>query len=463
VIRLHDTATGEVRELALREPGKVSMYVCGPTVSGDPHLGHGRYSLVFDVLRRYLSSTGLEVRYVSNVTDIEDKILAKAAEEGVSDADVAARYEISWWRAMDALGVLRPSESPHATAYVEHMVALIGRLLDADVAYRGGNGIYFSAAAVEGYGLLARQSLESLREGGSDRMDAADDDGPGAAKRHPADFALWKDGRSGERTWPAPFGEGRPGWHTECVVMSLDLLGEGFDLHGGGLDLSFPHHENERAQALADGRTFAAHWVHNGMLTDEGGEKMSKSVGNTIGLLDLVDRWDARAYRMLVLQAHYRSPMKMSDSTLDRAERTLGTLDRLVRRAAESELDIGAATIDPALLAEFRAAMDDDLDTPRALALVFEWARQANSSLDREDWTHAARLVRLVQETTAAVGLSIGAGELEIDAASLALASERDAARARRDFAAADQLRDELKARGWLVEDAATGTKLRRP
>jgi cysteinyl-tRNA synthetase len=463
VIRLHDTATGEVRELALREPGKVSMYVCGPTVSGPPHLGHGRYSLVFDILRRYLASTGLEVRYVSNVTDIEDKILAKAAEEGVPDTDVAARYEISWWKAMDAIGVMRPDESPHATAYVDHMVALIERLIGADVAYRGGNGIYLSVERVDGYGLLARQSLESLRAGASDRLGLADDeDGPVAAKRHPADFVLWKDAKPGERTWPASFGEGRPGWHTECVVMSLDLLGEGFDLHGGGLDLSFPHHENERAQALADGKTFAVHWVHNGMVTDEGGAKMSKSLGNTSGLLELAAHWDPRAYRMLVLQAHYRSPMTVTDVTLDRAVATLGTLDRLVRRASEAELELDAAAVDPDRLAHFRAAMDNDLDTPKAMAQVFEWAREANGSLDREDWDHAARLVRMVVETTGALGLVIGAGELDIDAESLALASERDAARARKDFARADELRDVLKAKGWTVEDTADGTKLRR-
>jgi len=460
-MRLHDTATGEVRELALREPGKVSMYVCGPTVSGPPHLGHGRYSLVFDILRRYLASTGLDVRYVSNVTDIEDKILAQAAAEGVPDTDVASRYEATWWEAMDAIGVMRPDDSPHATAYVEQMVGLIAGLLDKGVAYRGGNGVYFSAEAVPGYGLLARQSLESLRAGASERMDT-DSDGPGAGKRHPADFVLWKDPKTGERSWPAPFGEGRPGWHTECVVMSLDLLGDGFDLHGGGLDLSFPHHENERAQAVAAGRTFAAHWVHNGMVTDEGGEKMSKSLGNTSGLLDLTTRWDPRAYRMLVLQAHYRSPMTVTDATLDRAVATLGTLDRLVRRAAEADLDVGGAAVDHDLLDRFRSTMDADLDTPRGMALVFEWARQANSSIDREDWEHAARLVRLVQETTEAVGLTIGSGELDIDADSLALASARDAARARRDFAAADQIRDELKARGWTIEDGASGTKLRR-
>ncbi len=237
----------KVAPLEPRDQGRVSMYLCGPTVSGSPHLGHGRTTVIWDSLRRYLTWTGLEVRFVSNVTDIEDKIIARAAEENSSTGEVAARYEELWWRTMGALDVQRPDAEPHATAYVNDMVRLVADLVSAGHAYRGGDGVYFSTESFPGYGLLARQDLDSLRAGA--RVELVRE----AGKRSPLDFALWKLAGPGEPAWPSPWGPGRPGWHTECVVMSLDLLGEGFDLHLGGLDLAFPHHENERAQAVADG------------------------------------------------------------------------------------------------------------------------------------------------------------------------------------------------------------------
>ena len=356
MLRLFDTATGTVTPLEPRTPGQVSMYVCGPTVYGPPHLGHGRFSLVFDVLRRYLEWTGLEVTYVSNITDIDDKIIALAAEQGTTEQDVAVAWEAVWWEAMDAIGVRRPDRDPHATAYVEDMVALIGDLVARDVAYETDDGVYFSAASVDDYGLLARQSLDSLRAGA--RVDVDDD------KRSPVDFALWKKAKPGEPSWPSPWGPGRPGWHTECVVMSLDLLGDGFDIHGGGQDLAFPHHENERAQAVAAGRTFATHWVHNGFV-EVGGEKMSKSLGNFTDLLDLVAETDPRAYRLLVLRSHYRSPVEVTRSTTADAAKALEGLDAFARRVAPL---LDGATADAEVLDAFRAAMDDDLDTPAASA-----------------------------------------------------------------------------------------------
>ncbi len=250
MLRLHDTAQGAVVPFEPATPGRVSMYVCGPTVYGPAHLGHGRFSLVFDVLRRYLEWSGFEVTYVSNITDIDDNIIEKGRSAGQDPAEVAVEFEGEWWTDMDAIGVKRPTHVPHATAYVEQMVELIGRLVDAGVGYETSDGVYFDASRVDGYGLLARQSLESLEAGA--RVEASEE------KRSPVDFALWKKAKPGEPSWPSPWGDGRPGWHTECVVMSLDLLGEGFDLHGGGHDLRFPHHENERAQAVADGRRFAA-------------------------------------------------------------------------------------------------------------------------------------------------------------------------------------------------------------
>ena len=449
MLRLFDTATGTVTPLEPRTPGQVSMYVCGPTVYGPPHLGHGRFSLVFDVLRRYLEWTGLEVTYVSNITDIDDKIIALAAEQGTTEQDVAVAWEAVWWEAMDAIGVRRPDRDPHATAYVEDMVALIGDLVARDVAYETDDGVYFSAASVDDYGLLARQSLDSLRAGA--RVDVDDD------KRSPVDFALWKKAKPGEPSWPSPWGPGRPGWHTECVVMSLDLLGDGFDIHGGGQDLAFPHHENERAQAVAAGRTFATHWVHNGFV-EVGGEKMSKSLGNFTDLLDLVAETDPRAYRLLVLRSHYRSPVEVTRSTTADAAKALEGLDAFARRVAPL---LDGATADAEVLDACRAAMDDDLDTPAAVALLFTTVTRANRALDDGDEATGAALGAAVAELTGAVGLALGWEAAAVPEWALDRAAERDEARAAKDWARADGLRDELVAAGFVVEDTAAGTVVR--
>jgi cysteinyl-tRNA synthetase len=453
VIRLHDTASGTVRELALREPGKVGMYVCGPTVYGPPHLGHGRFSLVFDVLRRYLEWTGLEVRYVSNINDIDDHIIERANREGRTPEEVAVECEALWYEGMDAIGVKRPTVDPHATAYVEEMVALVEELIDRGRAYVTSDGVYLSVETVEGYGLLAHQSLEDMRAGGGERSLV------GEEKRSPADFVLWKLAKPGEPSWASPWGPGRPGWHTECVVMSLDLLGEGFDLHGGGMDLAFPHHENERAQAVALGRRFASHWAHNGFV-EVGGEKMSKSLGNFTNLLDLTERVDSRAYRLLVLQSHWRSPIEISTDTTDRAERSLAGLDAFARRVA-TELP-GWHPADHDVMLRFAEVMDDDLDTPAAMALMFDLVRKANTALDSGDASAAAPLAGAVMAICEAVGLELRSEVGEVPADIAALAAERDAARASKDFARADAIRAELQAGGWVVEDTATGTLVRQ-
>lgn len=426
------------------------MYVCGPTVYGPPHLGHGRFALVFDVLRRYLAWSGMKVRYVSNITDIDDKIIDRANELGVGTAEVAEGNEAIWYEVMDSLGVMRPDVDPHATAYVDQMIELIGRLVDAGHAYETSDGVYFSPRVVEDYGLLARQSIDSLQAGA--RIEANDE------KHSPIDFVLWKKAKPGEPSWPSPWGPGRPGWHTECVVMSLDLLGEGFDIHGGGQDLAFPHHENERAQALADGRRFARHWVHNGFV-EVGGEKMSKSLGNFTNLTELLAEADARAYRLLVLRSHYRSPLDVNRSTTRDASQALERLDTFARRAQSWPLY--EATADPALLDEFRSSMDDDLDTPAAVALLFGIVTRANQAADAGDEATAASLAATAFEICAAVGLVLRTETAEVPDEILALAARRDEARSARDWAAADSLRDEIQARGYLVEDSADGTRVR--
>ncbi len=451
VLHLYDTATRSVRELALREPGKVGIYLCGPTVYGPPHLGHGRATLVYDILRRYLEWTGLEVRLVSNVTDIEDKIIERARREDRPWQDITTKCEAVWFEAMSGINVERPTEVPHATEYVEEMVEMIGELIAGDHAYLTDDGVYMAVESVDDYGLLAHQSVDDMRSGGGDREVVG-----AAGKRHPADFVLWKFSKPGEPAWPSPWGAGRPGWHSECVVMSLDLLGEGFDLHCGGQDLRFPHHENERAQAVALGKTFANHWMHNGFVVDAEGEKMSKSLGNVSNLLDLIEHYDPRAYRMVLLQSHYRSPVKITQDGIDAAVKSLAGLDAFAARVAAVE----GGEPDTAVLDEFRTAMDDDLDTPRATALLFDTVRRANAALDAGD-DGAGRLVAAVHEIAGAVGLDLGTA-VEVDDAALARARALDEARAAKDFAAADALRAELQAEGWTVETTRDGTSLRR-
>jgi cysteinyl-tRNA synthetase len=448
VLALLDTATGQMAPLEPRQPGHLYVYLCGPTVSGVFHLGHGRVSVVWDALRRYLTWSGFNVKFVSNVTDIEDKIIARAREEQRSTEEVAARYESLWWQLMGALDVKRPDAIPHATGYVTGMVELISDLVARGYAYEGGDGVYFSTEALEGYGLLAHQGLEALRAGA--RVEVGEE----AGKRTPLDFALWKLSHPGEPVWPSPWGPGRPGWHTECVVMSLDLLGEAFDLHLGGLDLVFPHHENERAQAVAAGKVFARRWAHNGMVVDERGEKMSKSVGNISSLPQLLERYDGRALRALVLRAHYRSPMSVTAEALDDAQRAVNRLDNFARETRA----LAAATPDPGTLARFKWRMDDDFDTPGALAVVFGAVRDARADPARAPALAAA--VRTCCE--GALGLSLPSGEETIGTGVAGLVAEREKARTRKDWARADAMRAELQAMGYVVEDGPDGTVVRR-
>ena len=426
------------------------MYVCGPTVYGPPHLGHGRFSLVFDVLRRYLEWSGLEVTYVSNITDIDDKIIERANSEGRPWQEITEKCEAVWYRAMDAIGVKRPTHDPHATAYVTQMVDLIERLIEKGAAYETSDGVYFRPRQVADYGLLARQDIDSLQVGA--RVDVVDE------KETPIDFALWKKAKPGEPSWPSPWGDGRPGWHTECVVMSLDLLGEGFDLHGGGQDLCFPHHENERAQAVADGKDFAHHWVHNGFV-EVGGEKMSKSLGNFTNLLDLIDRYDPRAYRLLCLQAHYRSPIDVNEKNSAQASAALERYDALARRV--TDLGHGVAP-DPVILGRFRDRMDDDLNTGGALAIVAETVTQINRSLDIDDFAGAEPLVAAFRSMLSAVGLTVNDEVAAVGDEAADLCRQRDDARAAKEWGRADALRGELEAMGYVVEDTAAGTQVRR-
>jgi len=438
------------------------MYVCGPTVYDLPHLGHGRFTLVWDVARRWFTFQGLDVTFVSNITDIDDNIINRANREGTTEEDVATTYENHWWDAMRSIGVARPNEVPHATQYVDGMVTLISEFLEKDIAYSCSDGIYFDVSRVPDYGLLAGQPLDSLRAGA--RIEANDE------KRWPLDFALWKNAKPGEPSWPAPFGNGRPGWHTECVVMSLGLLGDGFDLHCGGFDLKFPHHENERAQAVASGRHFAQHWSHNGWVM-VGEEKMSKSLGNFTSLTDLLEKTDARAYRLLVLRSHYRSPIEVSPATIADAERGLERLDSFARRfnlpylagdSLEVKNNFTFEGLSADLLAQVCAQLDDDLNTPLAVAALFDALSAANSLADSGDEFSALSLATSVNALFGSMGLSLLASSDEVDESSKALVSARDAARSEKNWAEADHLRDELVKLGWVVEDSPSGTQIHK-
>jgi cysteinyl-tRNA synthetase len=453
-VRIFDTLERDKVELVPREPGRLSMYVCGPTVYDVPHVGHGRTATTFDVIRRYLEWRGFAVTFVSNVTDVEDKIIARAAATGSSEPEVAARFEAAYWEQLDRLGVRHPDHVPHATEYIASMQALIVELIERDHAYVvDGQGVYFDVVSFPGYGALPHRSLEQLLESAGARVEVDE------AKRSPVDFALWKAAKPGEPVWESPWGAGRPGWHIECSAMALDLLGEGFDLHGGGDDLAFPHHENERAQAEGAGHGFARHWIHSAMV-QVGGEKMSKSLGNFTTLSDALDAHGARGFRMAVLQTHYRRAIELGPVELGSAAAAVDRLDAFVRRAGAE--GVVATAPDAEVVERFRDAMDDDFGTPGAIAVVFDAVSAGHQALGEGDTARAGALLATVHELAAALGLELaaaGGGDAEIDA----LVAERENARRARDFARADAIRGELAARGIVLEDTANGTIWHRP
>lgn len=454
MLRLFDSAV--LSSVEVIEPGATSLtlYNCGPTVYDDPHIGHGRAILTFDLLRRYLEYRGVSVRHVSNITDIDDKIIERAAERHVSPSEIAQEYEARWWAAVDALGAKRPTHAPRATEWIPQMRDLVLRLVDSGAAYVGDDGVYLEVHKVADYGLLARQDLGDLRAGARVATQAF--------KRSPLDFALWKFSQS-EPSYEFPLGDGRPGWHTECVVMSLGLLGEGFDLHGGGLDLRFPHHENERAQAVALGARFAKHWIHHGFV-EVSGEKMSKSLGNFTTLTELLSHVDPRAYRLLVARAHYRSPLEVSPDLLDEASSTLGRIDRFMQRVGEVEHSAQDEPDDESyrMVAEaFIGAMDDDLDTPRAMANLFDAISRANADFDANAIPRALGAGRAIRDIVSALGLFVET-EIAIPPEISELANRRVAAKAGKDYALADRIREEIVALGYVIDDVPEGFRLRR-
>ncbi|HEY1739054.1 MAG TPA: cysteine--tRNA ligase [Acidimicrobiia bacterium] len=458
---LFDTAAREKVEFEPRVAGQVSMYVCGPTPYDSPHVGHGRTAVVFDTMRRYLTWRGNQVSFVSNVTDVEDRIIARAAERGTTEPELAHHFEDEHWEQMGRLGVLRPDEAPHATEFIPQMLTLIGELVDAGRAYViEDSGVYFQVDTLPSYGALSHRTLEQLLESAGARI-AVDDE-----KRSPIDFALWKAAKPGEPEWDSPWGRGRPGWHIECSAMSLEILGEGFDIHGGGDDLVFPHHENEIAQAEGAGHEFARYWLHSGMVTVSG-EKMSKSLGNFTTLKAALDAHGPRAFRWLVASTHYHRQMEINDDALRAAKAAIDGFDALARRAR-----IEGVVVDPPATAgevdgidAFRDAMDDDFDTPAAIAVLHGWRSEANAAIDAGRLDEARAALARVASGLGAIGLALDDGSSDAsddDGAIDELVRARDAARAAKDWPEADRLRDALEALGIVLEDTAQGTVWRR-
>jgi cysteinyl-tRNA synthetase len=469
-LRLYDTAARAVRDFTPLRAGRASVYVCGLTVQGRPHIGHVRAALAFDVLRRWLTAGGLDVTYVRNVTDIDDKILAKAGAHGVPWWAWAYENERACTRAYDVLGVLPPTYEPRATGHVPEMVALVQRLIERGHAYPSGGDVYFDVRSFPEYGGLTGQKLEDLQ--------SADDTETDDRKRDPRDFALWKAHKDGEpetASWDTPWGRGRPGWHLECSAMVGKYLGREFDIHGGGLDLRFPHHENEQAQSRAAGDPFARYWMHNGWVT-LGGEKMSKSMGNTALVDEVVQRVRPVELRYYLIAPHYRSTIEFTDGALEESGAAYRRIESFVRRAAERVGSDGVAgrAGDPAgtrvLCAEFTNALDDDLGTPAAIAAIHGAVHEGNTALADGDEKAAAGALGSVRAMLGVLGLdpldpqwATSGGDERLTSVTHGLVSlaldQRQAARARKDFAAADAIRDQLTSLGVSVEDTPQGPR----
>ena len=469
-LRFYDTAARKVRDFVPLVPGKVSLYLCGATVQAPPHIGHIRSAVSFDVLVRWLKASGYQVTFCRNVTDIDDKILRVAAAEGVPWWQVALRNERAFGRGYDALGCLQPEVEPRATGHVPEMIVLIRRLIDSGHAYAAGGDVYFDISSCPSYGSLSGQRPE--------HMLAADDSDTVGAKRDPRDFTLWKGAKPGEPAWETPWGPGRPGWHLECSAMATKYLGPSFDIHGGGLDLVFPHHENELAQSRAAGDGFAQYWLHNGLL-GMAGEKMSKSVGNSLLVDAVITRVRPVELRYYLGQAHYRSGLEYSPDALAEGVAAYRGIEGFVLRAAEltgpGQDKGGEDTAGGGWPAAFAAALDDDLAVPQALAIVHDVLHTGNNALAAGDAEAVATALASVRAMLGVLGLDplappwvSRAGDDDLRGVVEALVTmaldERQAARARKDFAAADAIRDRLQAAGVMIEDTPDGprTELKR-
>ena len=493
-MQIYNTLGRTLQDFESKTPGRVGIYVCGATVQAKPHLGHGRYAVVFDVVRRYLTYLGYDVTYVRNITDVDDKIIAAANEAGVDPSEITAESERAFAEAYDALGVLGADVEPRATEHIKEMIAMIEQLIARGHAYEASGDVYFAVREFPGYGKLSGRDVDELLSGARIAVDER--------KRDPLDFAVWKAAKPGEPSWPSPWGEGRPGWHIECSAMSHAYLGESFDIHGGGNDLIFPHHENEIAQAEAalGIEPFARFWMHNGMMTLTG-EKMSKSTGHIVDLIDAVERYPGLAVRLFYLRTHYRKPLDFSSEALDDAAASLERLWSFRRRHSGPVED----SPESGVVEAFGAAMNNDFDVAGALGVLFDAVREGNRRADQG--SEAGPWVAAYDEIVEVLGLAEpatdlsdiadevrniarGAGLVEAtvevsasgrrvedegqehaeEGASMSdtrrlidqLVMRRAEARADRDWARSDEIRDALAAVGIVIEDGADGSTWHR-
>jgi cysteinyl-tRNA synthetase len=449
-VRIHDTLSGEVRTLDPREPPKVGIYACGPTVYGRVHVGNARPYIVFALLKRFLEHEGYEATFVANVTDVNDKIYDAARDRGVPSEELAEEMTVAYFEDTAGLGLGRPDAEPKASETIDAIVSLIEDLIEGGHAYEARGDVYFRVAGYDGYGKLSNRPLDEMQQGEGD--DAAE------LKESPQDFALWKARKEGEDTfWESPWGDGRPGWHIECSAMAEEILGVDFEIHGGGSDLVFPHHENEIAQTeAARGKPLARLWMHNGMV-EMAQEKMAKSVGNIRLLHGALEQFGREAFLMWMVGAHYRKPVAYTEETLEDAGRAAGRVRDVVRRL---DRDAAPAADLDALAERFFDELADDFNTAAARGVLFEWVAEANRRVDAGERLGPGRLGEMLH----AFGLEslLEGGDDEAPEEIRRLAAEREDARAARDFERADRLRDELAAAGWEARDTPEGARLVR-
>jgi len=453
---IKNTLTGKLEQFKPINGNNVGIYVCGPTVYDNGHLGHGRSATAFDVIRKYLTYKGFNVKYVSNYTDIDDKMINRANEEGISVQELAARIIPEYEADYAKLRIEKPDFQPKATEYIDQMIKLVEKLSKDGYAYELDDGVYFEIEKYKEYGKLSHQKQDELKAGS--RVEKDD------KKRHPHDFVLWKKAKPGEPSWQSPWGEGRPGWHIECSAMSMDILGETFDIHGGGMDLTFPHHECEIAQSeCATGRPYVRYWIHNGFINVDN-EKMSKSLGNFFTLKEIFAKYDPLAVRFLFLGTHYRSPINFSDTILDQAENGLTRIrDFLVNlENYQSDTEESAETLETSIetaLRQFEQHMDNDFDTAGALGDLFGLIKDVNTLMRSKQI--AKKDIPRIHNALAKLDSVLSVLpriETEVDADIEALIRERNKARANRDFTRSDEIRGELAKQGIMLEDTPEGT-----
>ncbi|MFK4936264.1 cysteine--tRNA ligase [Lactococcus garvieae] len=449
MLHIYNTMTRKIEEFHPLEENKIKMYVCGPTVYNYIHIGNARSVVAFDLIRRYMEYKGFEVTYVSNFTDVDDKIIKGAAQEHLTPLELSDKYIAAFYQDTDALNVKRATVNPRATNYIDKMITFIQDLMDKGFAYEAEGDVYFRVSKSEGYAKLANKNLEELLQGASGRTDEET-----ARKESPADFALWKAAKKDEISWSSPWGEGRPGWHIECSVMSSDLLGDTLDIHAGGADLEFPHHTNEIAQSEAKtGKKFVNYWMHNGFV-NVSGEKMSKSLGNFKTVHEMLDVVSPTVLRFFLATTHYRRPVNFTDEAVQDAENNVKKIENAYRNLeveGQADLEVLAK-----FKAEFETAMDEDFNIANGLTVFYDfitWVNKGNGGLEVKAFFEDVLLI---------LGLHFENQDTSLDAEIEDLIEARQAARAARDFAQADKIRDELKAQGIVLEDTAQGVRWHR-